>query len=517
MVAFPSGPMGGGLPPTGGAAAQPSMTGGGSFGSMFASTGGINAFLEGPFQDLTEGLASVITKDNSYRAYINEKRSARKRGRLTNALQPLETISTMLAKEPRLAKVFGPGGAYDGMLQTQVALARASLAENGLPPELADQYTMVIDALSQAGEEPEMTAAQQNLRAWEENYNNGQPAPPDIARQFLGGGQTQDPNEKKIGEFQRPDGGMTFIMQRADGTYYSMDAGQARMPVPQVVQTFGVDPETGMFTTAGGGGGVAGGTTGAAAGGAGGAGPGGGPGIIPTGKPSYGDMQGINSRVAEMDTGVKIIDQMLGVTGQEGPQLGRAGGVIGFAKEFLRVGRDLASLAPAVREPINQLTKVADSMIQRDLNAGNIDPELASSLILGDATVDAKAAEARLAYMYARLLQGDGKILKDAVESARASVSLLKGSEQTVVQNLLNLRQAFVSSRQSLQKSSGLTVKPGQERPNLGEYEPKGTEQGKAAPKAKEDVPVVKNDADYEALPSGTRFIDPNGQERIKP
>jgi hypothetical protein len=156
--------------------AQPSMTGGGSFGSMFASTGGINAFLEGPWQDLTEGLASVITKDNSYRAYINEKRSARKRGRLTNALQPLETISTMLAKEPRLAKVFGPGGAYDGMLQTQVALARASLAENGLPPELADQYTMVIGALSQLDEEVDETPEMKNLRyAQERGIEPGTP------------------------------------------------------------------------------------------------------------------------------------------------------------------------------------------------------------------------------------------------------------------------------------------------------------------------------------------------------
>jgi hypothetical protein len=188
--------------------------------------------------------------------------------------------------------------------------------------------------------------------------------------------------------------------------------------------------------------------------------------------------------------------------------------VIGFAKEFLRVGRDLASLAPAVREPINQLTKVADSMIQRDLNAGNIDPELASSLILGDATVDAKAAEARLAYMYARLLQGDGKILKDAVESARASVSLLKGSEQTVVQNLLNLRQAFVSSRQSLQKSSGLTVKPGQERPNLGEYEPQkpAATQGELPRFTEENA-----DAEYAKLKSGDHFIGPDGQEYVKP
>ncbi len=34
---------------------------------------------------------------------------------------------------------------------------------------------------------------------------------------------------------------------------------------------------------------------------------------------------------------------------------------------------------------------------------------------------------------------------------------------------------------------------------------------------AKKDIPTVSNDADYEKLPSGTRFIDPNGKERVKP
>jgi hypothetical protein len=168
MVAFPSGQMGGGLPPSGGAF-------GASAGKQSGvNWGSINQFLEGPFQDLTEGLASVITKDNAYRQYINEKRSARKRQRLHNALEPLELIAGMLAKEPRLAKVYGPGGAYDGSLQTQAAIARAALAENGLPPESADQYLSIIAGLMEPPVPPEQapppegTALQQEVDFLEE-------------------------------------------------------------------------------------------------------------------------------------------------------------------------------------------------------------------------------------------------------------------------------------------------------------------------------------------------------------
>jgi hypothetical protein len=40
---------------------------------------------------------------------------------------------------------------------------------------------------------------------------------------------------------------------------------------------------------------------------------------------------------------------------------------------------------------------------------------------------------------------------------------------------------------------------------------------GGNAPQAAPSLPTVKNDADFEKLPSGTRFIDPEGNTRVKP
>jgi hypothetical protein len=504
MVAFPSGQMGGGLPPSGGAF-------GPSAGKQSGvNWGSINQFLEGPFQDLTEGLASVITKDNAYRTYINEKRSARKRQRLTDILSVPEMYANLAQKNPQaFAKLYGPGGAFDGEIQTTRALVQEQLVNSGMDPALADHYFNVVDAMTRIP--PEATELPDKVQVLQYAQQQGiQPGSPEWIG--LGLGEQDAQMRKSIGTYPGADGQEMVIIMEPDGTITSEPAGPRAAQQPLVSQVFGTDGD-GNFVTVGGqmGGGGSGGT--GAVAGAGSGGPAGGAGFIPVGKRSDSDAVNINQRVAEMDTGVKVVDSMLGIAGQPGPQLGRAGGIVGWAKEFVRVGRDLGSISPAMREQIGSLTKLADGMIQRDLSADGIDPELASSLIMGDPTVDAKAAENRLAYMYARLLQGDGKILKDAVESARSSVSLLKGSEQTVVQNLLNLRRAFTTSRQALQKSSGLTVKPEQEKPNLGEYEKE--KPAAAAPTG--ELPRVANDADYEALPSGAEFIDPNGKRRRKP
>jgi hypothetical protein len=219
MVAFPSGRMGGGLPPSGGAF-------GPSAGKQSGvNWGSINQFLEGPFQDLTEGLASVITKDNAYRQYINEKRSARKRQRLQNVLEPMEMVAGMIAKEPRLAKMYAPGGAYDGFLQTQSALIEQEGISNGLDGKgMAERYMTLIAAMSQLPDDSRTpfekdvdTLRSEGIEPTQEELKKG-------AGVYIEPQQADA--DQKLSDFKGADGRQKIMMQRPDNSTYVIDAGE---------------------------------------------------------------------------------------------------------------------------------------------------------------------------------------------------------------------------------------------------------------------------------------------------
>jgi hypothetical protein len=499
MVAFPSGQMGGGLPPSGGAF-------GPSAGKQSGvNWGSINQFLEGPFQDLTEGLASVITKDNAYRQYINEKRSARRRQRLTDILSVPEMYANLAQKNPQaFAKLYGPGGTFDGEIQTTKELVRSQLVDNGLDPALADHYFTVVDAMSRIP--PEATELPDKVQVLQYAQQQGiQPGSPEWIG--LGLGEQDASTDKKIGEFQRPDGGMTYIMQRPDGTSYPMDAGQARMPTPLVsIGGIGVDSE-GNWTSTGGGGSAS--ATGGAAPAAGGGGPGGGAGIMPVGKPTYDNVRLVKERLGEMAEGVTMIDDLLGFAAKPGQQLGMRAGIERSVREFFRVGGDVAGVIPGADPAVRGIADLANRMIQQDVASGNYNPEVVSYITsLGDPATDAKALEGSLQYLNAKLRKGpDSRLTVTDVENAKAESTLfgLK-SEQTVRQNLLQLRTRLVRYSEMLGKSANIGTPEEQPAPGVEDLT------GKVPRLSKENA-----DAEYAKLPSGTKFIDPDGKERIKP
>jgi hypothetical protein len=219
MVAFPSGQMGGGLPPSGGAF-------GPSTGKQSGMNwGSINQFLEGPFQDLTEGLASVITKDNAYRQYISEKRSKRRRDRLNNVLEPFEMVAGMIAKDPRVAKMFAPGGAHDDFFAKQAPLAKSAIVENGGDPSFVDTQMAIIAAMSQLPEEDTRspfekdidTLAERGVELTDEELKKG------------AGVAVQAPEDQKLSEVKGADGLMKVMMMKPDGSTYVLD-GPAYKP-----------------------------------------------------------------------------------------------------------------------------------------------------------------------------------------------------------------------------------------------------------------------------------------------
>jgi hypothetical protein len=233
------------------------------------------------------------------------------------------------------------------------------------------------------------------------------------------------------------------------------------------------------------------------------------------GTPSYDKIQVIKERVADLDNGVKLIDDILGIAAQPGRQLGAVGGVKRGVREIFRIGGDVSSLVPGAEPALKGLADLSNRMLQQDIDASRVDPDVAASILsAGDPAVDAKAMEARLQYLNARMLKGPDQRLNVQDVAAAKESSRLFGmrSEQTVVQNLLVLRNMMTQSRQSLQKSANFKEQPETPKPGLGEHGAVAGQQ--AAPK---ELPRVANDADYDKLKSGEHFIDPEGNERIKP
>jgi hypothetical protein len=500
MVAFPSGQMGGGLPPSGGAF-------GPSTGKQSGMNwGSINQFLEGPFQDLTEGLASVITKDNAYRAYINEKRSARRRQRLTDILSVPEMYANLAQKNPQaFAKLYGPGGTFDGEIQTTKELVRSQLVDNGLDPALADHYFTVVDAMTRIP--PEAAELPDKVQVLQYAQQQGiQPGSPEWTGLGLGEQDAQESDWVVKGTYPGNGEEMVILQNRVTGELTSKGlSGRAAQQPLVSIGGIGVDSEGNWATGVGGSAAATGGATPAAGGG----GPGGGAGIMPVGKPTYDNVRLVKERLGEMAEGVTMIDDLLGFAAKPGQQLGMRAGIERSVREFFRVGGDVAGVIPGADPAVRGIADLANRMIQQDVASGNYNPEVVSYITsLGDPATDAKALEGSLQYLNAKLRKGpDSRLTVTDVENAKAESTLfgLK-SEQTVRQNLLQLRTRLVRYSEMLSKSANIGTPEEQPAPGVEDLT------GKIPRLSKENA-----DAEYAKLPSGTKFIDPDGKERIKP
>jgi hypothetical protein len=116
---------------------------------------------------------------------------------------------------------------------------------------------------------------------------------------------------------------------------------------------------------------------------------------------------------------------------------------------------------------------------------------------------------------WAMIEQLQGKAFLEAFNSLRGGgqITEVEGAKATnaiVRMQTAQSYEAFMAALKDFKSVITMGVERARKQAGLGNPSPKTTTRGDA-------FPQIRSDADYDALPSGTRFVDPNGQVRTKP
>ena len=168
-------------------------------------------------------------------------------------------------------------------------------------------------------------------------------------------------------------------------------------------------------------------------------------------------VQDNETRLSAFDTGIEDIDRILTLAEAPGAQLGGFAGVKKSVRDFFRLGEDVAvGGGEELRAAFSGIASVADSLITEEVRTGTLDPDVAQ-LLQNTPLSEISGIEGRLAFLVARSLQPEGRLLKDAVKTAQKQVnvfSLFKG-EESVAESLKEIRRGMVVARNRLRQATG--------------------------------------------------------------
>lgn len=173
------------------------------------------------------------------------------------------------------------------------------------------------------------------------------------------------------------------------------------------------------------------------------------------GKPTSQQLQDTTGLSQFYERGIAQIDEVIKIADRPGSQLGFIGAGKRILGEAGRMIGEAGEEAPQAFESFSGLAQLGRDMINEEVKAGGEGSEgLEQFFVAGDIN-SLPVIEGALAYLYARSLQPDGKLLMDAIKTAKDASRLQKWtrSEETTVQYLFRIKRGLAKAKRDLLSS----------------------------------------------------------------